>query len=46
MTQQEKENRMIRELRQEIIASVMLIGDYDELMQIYANVLDRLYAAQ
>lgn len=30
---------MIRELRQEIIASVMLIGDYDELMKIYADVL-------
>lgn len=43
MTQQEKANRMIRELRQEIIASIMLIGNYDDLMQIYSGVLDLLY---
>lgn len=46
MTQQEKANRMIRELRQEIIASVMLIGDYDDLMQIYSGVLAMLYPGQ
>lgn len=46
MTQQEKANRMIRELRQEIIASIMLIGNYDDLMQIYSGVLDLLYPGQ
>ena len=46
MTQQEKANRMIRELRQEIVASVMLIGDYDDLMQIYSGVLALLYPGQ
>lgn len=43
MTQQEKANRMIRELRQEIIASIMQIGNYDDLMQIYSSVLALLY---
>ena len=43
MTQQEKASRMIRELRQEIIASIMQIGNYDDLMQIYSGVLALLY---
>ena len=43
MTQQEKASRMIRELRQEIIASIMQIVNYDDLMQIYSGVLALLY---
>ena len=46
MTQQEKANRMIRELRQEIIASIMQIGNYDDLMQIYSGVPALLYPGQ
>lgn len=46
MTQQEKASRMIRELRQEIIASIMQIGNYDDLMQIYSGVLALLYPGQ
>ena len=34
---------MIRELRQEIIASIMQIVNYDDLMQIYSGVLALLY---
>lgn len=37
---------MIRELRQEIIASIMQIGNYDDLMQIYSGVLALLYPGQ
>ena len=39
MTQQEKANRMIRELRQNIIASVLLIGNLEDLMHIHSEVV-------
>ena len=39
MTQQEKANRMIRELRQNIIASVLLIGNLEDLMHIHSEIV-------
>ena len=39
MTQQEKANRMIRELRQNIIASVLLIGNLEDLMNIHYEIV-------
>lgn len=46
MTGQEKQNRLIRELRQEIIAATMQIGDSDDLMHIYSYVLALLFTAK
>ena len=38
-----KEAQMIRELRNEIMAAVLLIGSYDDLMAIYSDILARRY---
>ena len=41
--EQEKKNRLIRDLRHSIIATVMLIGDCEDLMEVYATAVDLLY---
>lgn len=46
MTEQQKENVLICQLRQEIMGAVCMVGSKDALMEIYAAVLDRLYTSQ
>lgn len=41
-----KEAQLIRELRNEIMAAVLLIGSYDDLMAIYSDILARLYSRE
>lgn len=36
---QEQQNQLIKELRQNIIASVLLIGNLEDLMHIYSEVV-------
>lgn len=36
---QEQQNQLIKELRQNIIASVLLIGNLEDLMHIYSEIV-------
>lgn len=45
MDKQQRENLLIRQLRQEIMGAVCMIGDKDALLEIYATCLEHLTRA-